>query len=313
MTKPIPEGYQSITPMCVFKDARQAIAFYKAAFGAEERFLMPGPDGVGVMHAEIKIGTSLVMLGEESPQESCKSAESLGASPISFYLYLENVDAAYARAVAAGAVPAMPVAEMFWGDRIGSVKDPFGYSWTLATHVKDPTPQEMELGAKEMLSAMAAEPLTITRTFDAPRDRLWQAWTEPAHLQRWWGPKDFTAPVCKIDLRVGGTYLNCMRSPEGQDYWSTGTYREIVAPARLVCSDSFADKDGNVVPASHYNMSGDWPLTLQITVTLEEQGGKTLLTLRHDGLPAGEMRTMCEAGWNESFDKLAKILEEKEA
>ena len=309
MIKPIPEGYQTITPMCLFKDARQAIDFYKKAFGAEERFLMPGLDGVGVMHAEIKIGTSLIMLGEENPQEPCKSAESLGASPISFYLYVENVDAAYATALAAGGIPVMTVAEMFWGDRIGTVKDPFGYTWTLATHVKDPTPEEMEQGAK---AAMAAtEALIITRTFAAPREQVWQAWTDPERTKRWWGPKDFTAPVCKIDLRVGGTYLNCMRSPEGQDYWSTGTYREIVAPARLVCTDSFADKDGNIVPASYYNMSGDWPLALQITVTLEEQEGKTLLTLRHDGLPAGEMRTMCAAGWNESFDKLAMILQTK--
>lgn len=306
MIKPIPEGYQTITPMCLFKDARLAIDFYKKAFGAEERFLMPGLDGVGVMHAEIKIGTSLVMLGEENPQEPCKSAESLGASPITFYLYVENVDTAYATALAAGAVPCMAVTEMFWGDRIGTVKDPFGYTWTLATHVKDPTIEEIEQGAR---AAMAAtQPLIITRTFAAPRARVWQAWTDPEWTKRWWGPKDFTAPVCKIDLRVGGTYLNCMRSPEGQDFWSTGTYREIVPPARLVCTDSFADQDGNIVPASHYNMNGDWPLTLQITVTLEEEGGKTLLTLRHDGLPAGEMRSMCAAGWNESFDKLAMIL-----
>jgi uncharacterized protein YndB with AHSA1/START domain/uncharacterized glyoxalase superfamily protein PhnB len=309
MIKPIPEGYQSITPMCVFKDARQAIAFYKAAFGAEERFLLPGPDGVGVIHAEIKIGTSLVMLGEEDPQQPCKSAESLGASPISFYLYLKNVDAAYATALAAGAVPCMPVQEMFWGDRIGTVKDPFGYTWTLATHVKDPTPEEMEQGAKAAMAAMQS--LIITRTFAAPRAQVWKAWTEPERLKRWWGPKDFTAPVCKIDLRVGGIYLSCMRSAEGQDFWSTGTYREIVAPARLVCTDSFADENGNVVPASHYNMSGDWPLALQITVTFEEQGGKTLLTLRHDGLPAGEMRTMCAAGWSESFDKLDMFLQQE--
>jgi uncharacterized protein YndB with AHSA1/START domain/uncharacterized glyoxalase superfamily protein PhnB len=307
MTQPIPEGYQSITPMCVFKDARQAIAFYKEALGAEERFVMPGPDGVGVMHAEIKIGTSLIMLGEECPQEPCKSAESLGASPVSFYLYVEDVDAAYAKAVAAGALPCMSVQEMFWGDRIGTVKDPFGYSWTLATHVKDPTMEEIEQGAQAALAA--AQPLTITRTFAAPRERVWKAWTEPEQVKHWWGPKDFTAPVCKIDLRVGGKYLNCMRSAEGQDFWSTGTYREIVAPERLVCTDSFADAEGNVVPASHYNMSGDWPLELQVTVTLEEDAGATRMTLRHDGLPPGEMKEMCAAGWNESFDKLVTFLQ----
>lgn len=309
MIKPIPEGYQTITPMCVFKDARQAIAFYKAAFGAVERFVMPGPDGVGVMHAEIQIGTSLVMFGEESPQESCQSAESLGASPVSFYLYVENVDAAFATALAAGAVATMPVAEMFWGDRIGTVKDPFGYSWTLATHVKDPTMEEMAQGAQALLATMAtSQPLIITRSFGAPREKVWKAWTEPEQVKRWWGPKGFTGPVCKIDLRVGGKYLYCMRSPEGQDTWSTGTYREIIAPERLVCTDSFADAEGKVVPASHYNMNGDLPLELQVTVTLEEEAGTTRMTLRHDGLPPGEIKEMCAAGWNESFDKLATSL-----
>jgi len=150
--------------------------------------------------------------------------------------------------------------------------------------------------------------LVINRTFTAPRDRVWQAWTEPEHLKRWCGPKGFTAPVCTIDLRVGGRYLNCMRSSDGQDFWSTGVYREIVAPSRLVCSDSFADEQGNVVPATHYGAGPDFPLELQITVTLEEDAGTTRMTLRHAGLPPGEMRESCAQGWNESFDKLAESL-----
>jgi uncharacterized protein YndB with AHSA1/START domain len=96
--------------------------------------------------------------------------------------------------------------------------------------------------------------------FDAPRELVWKAWTDPERMQRWWGPKHFTAPVWKIDLRAGGVYLYCMRSPEGQDYWSTGVYREIVDPERIVCTDSFADEKGNPVPASHYGMGEDWPL-----------------------------------------------------
>lgn len=158
-----------------------------------------------------------------------------------------------------------------------------------------------------------AQPLTITRTFAASRERVWKAWTEPEQLKRWWGPQGFTAPVCKIDLRVGGQYLNCMRSPEGQDFWSTGTYLEIVAPERLVCTDSFADAAGKVVPAAHYQMSGDWPLELQVSVTLEEESGATKMTLDHLGLPPGEMKEMCAAGWNESFDKLATFLQQEGA
>jgi uncharacterized glyoxalase superfamily protein PhnB len=148
MTKTIPEGYHSVTPVFVFKDARKAIEFYKRAFGAEEQFVLPGPDGKGVMHAELRIGTSIMMMGEENSQQSCKSAETLGGSPVSFYIYLENVDEAFRIALEAGAESRMPVEDMFWGDRVGTVQDPFGYSWMLATHIKDPTPQEIQQGAQ---------------------------------------------------------------------------------------------------------------------------------------------------------------------
>ena len=150
--------------------------------------------------------------------------------------------------------------------------------------------------------------LVIERIFDAPRELVWRAWTEPEHFMRWWGPKGFTCPVCKIDLRVGGKYLNCMRSAEGQDYWSTGVYQEIVAPERIVCTDSFADENGNVVPATHYGMSADFPLEMLVTVTFEDLGSKTKLTLKHVGLPAGEDRAGAQQGWSESFDKLEEEL-----
>ena len=154
--------------------------------------------------------------------------------------------------------------------------------------------------------------LTITRVFDAPREPVWQAWTEPEHLRRWWGPKGFTSPVCRIDLRVGGAYLYCMRSPEGRDFWSTGVYREIVPLERLVCTDSFADEKGNVVPASHYGMSSDFPLELQVTVTFEEHDGKTKLTVTdlfdtaedRDGM----LQSGMEEGAAESQDRLAELL-----
>lgn len=154
---------------------------------------------------------------------------------------------------------------------------------------------------------MKTHELIITRTFEASRERVWQAWTEPERAMRWWGPKGFAAPSCAIDLRIGGRYLNCMRSPEGQDFWSTGVYREIVAPERLVCTDSFADSEGNVVPASYYGMSDDFPLELLVTVSFEDIDGKTGMTLRHEGLPKG-MIDECREGWNQSFDKLAASL-----
>jgi uncharacterized protein YndB with AHSA1/START domain/alpha-beta hydrolase superfamily lysophospholipase len=150
--------------------------------------------------------------------------------------------------------------------------------------------------------------LVVTRDFDAPRGLVFKAWTDPAHLARWWGPQGYTMPHCTIDLRVGGSFLYCMRSPAGIDIWSTGVYREIVEPERIVYTDSFADEQGNIVPATHYGMSADFPLEMLQTVTFEERDGKTRVTLRHAGIPAGEDREGTYAGWRETFDRLADLL-----
>jgi uncharacterized protein YndB with AHSA1/START domain len=151
--------------------------------------------------------------------------------------------------------------------------------------------------------------LVITRIFDAPRKLVWKAWTDPEHFKHWWGPKRFTCPACKMDLRVGGKYLWCMRSPEGKDYWSTGAFREIIPLERIVYTDSFADEKGTVVPASYYGLPGDnWELELLVTVTFEDLDGKTKMTLRHTGFPDGTMEKMAGTGWNESFDKLAELI-----
>jgi uncharacterized protein YndB with AHSA1/START domain len=148
--------------------------------------------------------------------------------------------------------------------------------------------------------------LTIIRFFDAPVKLVWKAWTEPEHFKKWWGPKNYTAPACKMDFKVGSKYHFCMQSPDGKDFWSTGVYREIVPRKKIVFTDSFADEKGNVVPASYYEMPGeDWPLETTVTVAFEENGGKTKMTLKHVGIPVGEMKEMTGVGWNESFDKLA--------
>jgi uncharacterized protein YndB with AHSA1/START domain len=148
--------------------------------------------------------------------------------------------------------------------------------------------------------------VVITRVFNASRELAWKAWTECGHLMRWWGPKGFTTPFCRIDLREGGAYHNCMRSSDGKDYWSTGVYREIVPTERIVCTDSFADEKGNVVPATAYGMSADYPLEMRVTVTFEEMEGKTKLTLQHalGPVPASEA-DLCKQGWSESLDKLS--------
>lgn len=150
--------------------------------------------------------------------------------------------------------------------------------------------------------------LIITRIFDAPRELVWRAWTEPEHFMRWWGPKDFTSPRCEIDLRVGGRYLCCMRWPDGRDSYTAGEYREIVPLERLVYTDCFADEHGNAVPATHYGLGADFPTEMLVTVTFEDCEDGTKMTLTHAGVPAGEISDMTIASWNQSFDKLAASL-----
>ncbi len=149
--------------------------------------------------------------------------------------------------------------------------------------------------------------LIIERVFTAPRALVWKTWTEPERLMRWWGPKGFTAPVIKNDLRVGGKYLYLMRGPDGKDYWSAGVYREVIPMERIVATDSFADEKGNIVPASHYGLSAEYPMELMITVTFEDRRGKTKLTIRHAGHPAGDAE-LAREGWNQSLDKFAAAL-----
>ncbi len=158
----------------------------------------------------------------------------------------------------------------------------------------------------------AEDSLVITRVFDAPRELVWKAWTDPERTKRWFGPRGFTTPVYKMDLRVGGKYHSAMRSPDGQDFWSTGVFREIVEPERLVMSDSFADEKGNKVPASYYGMSPDWSGESLITVTFEEVEGKTKMTLEGSGFSgmSATDRDNARQGWSQSFDKLAEYLAE---
>jgi len=153
-------------------------------------------------------------------------------------------------------------------------------------------------------------PIVITRVFNAPREKVWKAFTEPAHVKNWWGPKGVTTPVWKADLRVGGNVLSAMKPSEGQLVWGKGTYLELVKPNRLVVTDSFADEKGNTVQASHYGMDADFPLELLITITFEEHDGKTTMTLTHgsEGHISDFNREGMRDGWNESFDKLDEYL-----
>jgi PhnB protein len=147
----IPKGYHSVTPSLVVAGAAKAIDFYKKALGAQEVMRYPGPDG-RIMHAEIRIGDSNVMLGDEMPDHGARGPKSYGGTPVSFFVYSENVDAAWKRAIDAGAKPVQPLADQFWGDRTGCLEDPFGHRWWLAQRIKDMTPGELEKAAESFFS-----------------------------------------------------------------------------------------------------------------------------------------------------------------
>ncbi|RIK62398.1 MAG: glyoxalase [Planctomycetota bacterium] len=149
--KPIPDGFHTVTPHIVCQNAAAAIDFYKKAFGAEEVCRMPNPGG-GLMHAEVAIGNSRVMLVDEMPQMGCKSPKTLGGSPVTIHLYVNDADKVFNQAVSAGATPIMPVQDMFWGDRYGLVADPFGHQWSIATHKEDLTPQQMSERMAKMMA-----------------------------------------------------------------------------------------------------------------------------------------------------------------
>ncbi len=155
MTKPIPEGYHSVTPYLALDNAAEAIEFYKKAFGAKELVRMDAPGGK-VGHAELQIGDSLVMLADAFPQSTTRPPSELGGTSAGVFLYVEDVDAVVGRATDEGATITMEVADQFWGDRFGSVKDPFGHSWSIATHVEDVPPEEMAERAKEAMAAMSS-------------------------------------------------------------------------------------------------------------------------------------------------------------
>lgn len=155
--KPIPEGMHTITPYIAVIGAADAIKFYEKAFGAEEILRMPGPDGKSVMHAEIRIGDSVLFLGEEFPNAGNRSPKSLGGVTASIHLYVSDVDAAFKRAIAAGCEEITPVSDMFWGDRFGKVRDPYGQEWSIATAKETLTPQEIDERAKAFFAEMAKQ------------------------------------------------------------------------------------------------------------------------------------------------------------
>lgn len=158
MAKAVPDGFHTLTPHMVVREPERAIEFYKKAFGAEEIFRMPGPGGMGVMHAELQIGDSrLMMCGEWPGMDHFSSPQSKQGTTVCLHLYVQDVDATYQRAVKAGATATMPPMDTFWGDRYGKLTDPFGHEWGVATHIKDLTPDQIAKGAQEWFAQMATQ------------------------------------------------------------------------------------------------------------------------------------------------------------
>ena len=153
--KPIPDGYHSVTPYLIVRGAARAIDFYTQAFGATELFRMDAP-GNRIGHAEIKIGDSPVMLADEHPERGAKSPETLGGSAVHLMIYVEDVDSVFNRALAAGGKETKALQDQFYGDRSGTLTDPFGHSWTVATHKEDVAPQEMQRRMAETMKEMGA-------------------------------------------------------------------------------------------------------------------------------------------------------------
>lgn len=164
-------------------------------------------------------------------------------------------------------------------------------------------------GATKAVPGAADGIVVVTRVVAAPRDRVFQAWIDPARLKKWWAPDGFTTPHCSVDLRPGGRFVYCMRTPQGQDIWGVGVYREIVPGRRITYVDSFADANGNPVPATHYGLSADHPLEALVAVTFDDVDGKTRIVLRHEFPRKFPELPGVQQGWGQMLDRLRDLLE----
>jgi PhnB protein len=284
--------------------AEEAFELYRSVFGGEFSSLvrfkdmpMPGAtlaeeDASKIMHISLPVGKSTLMASDIL--ESMGMQLNVGNNVHIFIApdSRQEADRLFS-ALSAGGEVEMPMAEQVWGDYYGSLRDKFGIQWMI--NYSQPTNKRE---------------LVLSRILNAKRDLVWRAWTEPAQVKSWWGPKTFTAPFAEIDLRPGGKYLYCMRAPDGKDYWSTGTIREVVPQRRLVLTDSFADPQGNVVSAAYYGMNPEFPLESLVMIEFEDENGKTRFTMKYEdvsAIPDQDLAGM-QQGWNESFDKLADYL-----
>ena len=175
----------------------------------------------------------------------------------------------------------------------------------------DQTSTQQTPGTKQFFDVAKYPLVELTREFNAPVERLWQAWTTPQIIKEWWGPENYSCPEAKMDVRVGGKSLLAMRGPDGKVIYSGGTYEVVEKNQRLVTSDSFMDASGNIIQAKDIGMPGDWPEACRITVEFKSLGeGASELQIKHEGIPK-EMHDDCVSGWSSSIDKLDNVVEQQ--
>lgn len=158
-----------------------------------------------------------------------------------------------------------------------------------------------------LIARKSSSTVYVERTFHAPVEKIWKVWNDPESMKKWWSPKDYTAPVIKNDFRVTGTFLLSMKSPKGEMFWNTGSYKEIVAHKRIVSTMSFSDENGKVVPGSEVKVPGKWPDEITVTVEFKEADGKTRVTITEVGIPL-IMKMFAKMGWQQQFDKFETLL-----
>ena len=281
-----------------------AVDFYRQALGAEIEMLMrykdsPEPQPPGrlppgfenkIMHCTFRIGTTTLMASD-----GC-SSEKVNFQSFSLSLSLPTeveADRVFS-ALAEGGQVRMPLTKTFWSPRFGMVQDRFGMGWMVTVI---PT----------------SEPFTISRTFDAPLDKVWKAWTEREQLMQWFGPKGSKMTTANLDFRQGGTFHYCLQTPNALPMWGKFVYRAIESPRRIVLVSSFSDEQGSL---TRHPMAPAWPLEMLSVMTLEEEDGKTKVALNWSPLnPSEEERKIFDGahkgmqqGWNGTFDQLAEHL-----
>jgi PhnB protein len=290
----------------LFFDGRceEAIEFYRRALGAEVSMLMrfkdspepppPRECAAGaenkVMHASLRIGGTTLMASDGR----CQGKPSFEGFSLSLAVPDEAGAERSFAALADGGQVQMPLARTFFAPRFGMVADRFGLSWMI-------------------IVVPPSKPFVISHTFDAPRERVWKAWTERDRLMHWFGPKGSTMAAAKLDFRPGGKFHYCLKTPEGQPMWARFVYREIAAPERIVWVHSFSDEHGGLARAP---FSDTWPLELVAAATLSSEGGRTKVTIEWAPLKPTEaeqktfdaLHESMTQGWTGTFEQLAAYL-----